>query len=381
MKVVERELLPTRRIMYCKNILINDFRNIEEQKIEFCDGVNIISGENAQGKTNLLEAIYYVSVGKSFRATQNSEIIRFGAERATVKLSYDDGIREQNIKMTIFKDKKRQAEKNGVKIVRLSDIVGAFRTVLFCPEHLSLVKEGPALRRNYLDIAISRSRPMYLHALQKYNHILKQRNQLIKNAQSDRETFDATIEFWSSQLAHEAAVIAKFRAEFIEKVDKHVKACFEEMSGARELPEIKYLGSSKGSGEDYADIALTERKYLALLCDNLEREIYAGSTLYGAHKDDMAVMLNSKAARLFASQGQQRSLCIALKLAEGEICNEEFGDYPVFLFDDVLSELDSRRRDYLINRISSKQVIMTSCEKNEILNAKKITVENGRYFL
>jgi len=367
--------------MYCKKIKVTDFRNIIDETIEFSDGVNVISGRNAEGKTNLLEAIYYISVGKSFRATQNSEIIRFGAQNAKVSLDYDDGIRTQNISMTIFKDKKRKAEKNGVNISKLSDIVGAFRTVLFCPEHLSLVKDGPALRRNYLDIAISRSRPMYLHALQKHNYILKQRNLLIKNALSDRETFDAAIDLWSMQLAHEAAIIAKFRAEFIEKVDEHIKLSFRDMSEGHEIPEVKYLSSSKQIGDELMDIATSEAKYLTLLNENHEREIYMGSTLYGAHKDDMAISLNSRSARLYASQGQQRSLCIALKLAEGEICREEFGDHPVFLFDDVLSELDEKRRDYLINRISGKQVILTCCDKNDVKNARQITVSGGTYKL
>ncbi len=366
--------------MYCKKISIKDFRNISEEIIEFSRGVNVISGENAEGKTNLLEAIYYVSVGKSFRATHNAEIIRFGESQAGLNLSFDDGIREQNIKMTIFSQKRRKAEKNGVKIDKLSDIVGAFRTVLFCPEHLSIVKEGPALRRNYLDIAISSSHPMYLHALQKHNYLLKQRNALIKNAEKDKETFDATIDLWSEQLAHEAAVIAKYRTEFIKKVDAHVKECFFDMSEARETPEVKYICSAKVSDEECRDVKLTEEKYLELLTKNVEREIYAGSTLYGAHKDDMAIDLNGKAARLYASQGQQRSLAIALKLAEGEICREEYGDYPVFLFDDVLSELDARRRDYLINRIEGKQVILTCCDKNEIRSAKKITVKSGKYY-
>ena len=365
--------------MYCKKVKVNDFRNIFEEEIEFSDGVNVISGENAQGKTNLLEAIYYISVGKSFRATQNAEIIRFGCNRSVVDLSFDDGIREQNIKMTIFKEKRRQAEKNGVKIDKLSDIVGCFRTVLFCPEHLSLVKEGPALRRNYLDIAISRIRPMYLYSLQKYNYILKQRNQLIKSANADRATFDATVDLWSAQLAREAAIIAKFRAEFIEKVDVHVKNCFEEMCLGKELPEISYIGSSKLEAGEYFDIKRSEEKYLSLLTENHDREIYAGSTLYGAHKDDMNVLLNGKPARFFASQGQQRSISIALKLAEGEICFSEFSDHPVFLFDDVLSELDAKRKDYLINRIKNKQVIMTSCDKNEIREAKRITVADGKY--
>lgn len=365
--------------MYCKKINVVDFRNITEQEIEFDEGVNVISGENAQGKTNLLEAIYYVSVGKSFRAAQNSEIIRFGAESAKIDLSFFDSIRDQNIKMSIFKDKKRQVHKNGVKIDKLSDIVGCFRTVLFCPEHLSLIKEGPSLRRNYLDIAISRQRPMYLHSLQRYNYILKQRNQLIKNAVADRKTFDMTVDLWSEQLAREAAVIAKFRYEFILDVDKHVKNCFFDMCEGRELPEVKYIGSSKQEGEEYSDVLSTEKKYFELLSQNHEREIYAGATLWGAHKDDMSVFLNSKPARVFASQGQQRSLSIALKLAEGEICFSEFGDYPVFLFDDVLSELDSRRRDYLINRIKSKQVILTSCDKNEIREARRINVSDGKY--
>jgi len=365
--------------MYCKRIRVRDFRNIECEEIEFSEGVNVVSGENAQGKTNLLEAIYYVSVGKSFRATQNSEIIRFGTKRAVVELDFDDGIREQTIKMTVFKEKKRQAEKNGVKIEKLSDIVGCFRTVLFCPEHLSLVKDGPALRRNYLDIAISRARPMYLHALQKHNYILKQRNLLIKNALNDRKTFDTTVDLWSEQLAHEAAIITKFRAEFIKKVDFHVKECFAEMSGERENPSISYKSSSKLYEEELFDLEKLEKQFTKLLRENHDREIYAGATLYGAHKDDMEVLLNSQEARFFASQGQQRSLAIALKLAEGEICYSEFSDYPVFLFDDVLSELDAKRRDYLINRIKGKQVIMTTCDKNEIREAKKITVTGGKY--
>ena len=366
--------------MYCKKISIKNFRNIKDEKIEFSRGVNVISGENAEGKTNLLEAIYYVSVGKSFRATQNAEIIRFGEAQAGLNLFYDDGIREQNINMTIYKEKRRKAEKNGVKIDKLSDIVGAFRTVLFCPEHLSLVKEGPSLRRNYLDIAISASRPMYLHALQRHNYLLKQRNALIKNAEKDRETFDMTVDLWSEQLAHEAAVIAKFRAEFIKKADEHVRLCFLDMSEKKEETEIRYVSSSKQSPEECLDVKNTEKKYIELLTKNKEREIYAGSTLYGAHKDDMAIDLNGKAARIYASQGQQRSLSIALKLAEGEICREEYGDYPVFLFDDVLSELDARRRDYLINRISGKQVIMTCCDKNDIVNAKMIAVKGGKYY-
>ncbi len=155
---------------------------------------------------------------------------------------------------------------------------------------------------------------------------------------------------------------------------------FLDMTQEREIPETRYVSSSKREPEECQDVKATEEKYIELLTKNIEREIYAGSTLYGAHKDDMAIDLNGKAARLFASQGQQRSLSIALKLAEGEIIREEYGDYPVFLFDDVLSELDAKRRDYLINRIDGKQVIMTCCDKNEINNARLIRVQKGKYY-
>ena len=366
--------------MRCVRIKVRDLRNIESAEVEFCDGVNILAGENAQGKTNLLEAIFYASVGRSFRSASTAQMIRFGAENAEISLDFKDAKRQQNIKVRIFKDKHRQVEKNGVRIERLSDILGSFRAVLFCPEHLSLIKDGPALRRNYLDIAISRIYPLYIKTLQRYNYILKQRNALIKNAYADREAFDTTVELWSDQLAHEAAVISKYRAEFIKRVDRCVCQCLSEMTGSRENTEISYISSSHIEGDACSDVSAVEARYAELLSASHDREIAAGATLWGIHKDDIDIKINGKAARIFASQGQQRSLALALKIAEGDICFEEFGDYPVLLLDDVLSELDATRRDYLISKIVSKQVIMTSCEELIDNDAKKIRVQNGRYF-
>lgn len=364
--------------MYCNKIRVNNFRNIVDAEIEFDKGVNVLVGENAQGKTNLLEAIFYASVGKSFRAGHSSEIIRFGEDMAEISVDFSDSLRNQNINMRIFKDKRRRVEINHVKIDKLSEIVGSFRAVLFCPEHLSLIKEGPSLRRNYMDIAISRLYPMYIKSLQKYNYVLKQRNALIKNAYNDRESFDSTIELWSMQLAHEAAIISKYRAEFIKRVDKCVKKCFFDMTGEREKIDICYQGSVH-SDEDYSNVEKTRDKYEKALTSSYEKEIAAGATLYGIHKDDIDIKLNGKQARLFCSQGQQRSLALAMKIAEGEICFEEFGDYPVLLFDDVFSELDGSRRNYLLNEIRSKQVIMTSCEDISSESIKKIIVEDGKY--
>ena len=370
--------------MYCKKVKLNNFRNISECSIDFCDGINVLAGENAQGKTNLLEAIFFASVGRSFRASSSNEMILFGRKNAVVSIDYMSEKKERgdNITIQLFSDKKKIVEKNHLRVERLSDIVGSFRSVLFCPEHLSLIKDGPLERRNYLDIAISRISPKYIRSLQRYAYFLKQRNALIKSALKNRAVFDATIDLWSEQLATEAAEISLLRLQFIKRVNTIVSSCFEEMTGKKESVDIIYRGSAGLSGDEYLDKELVKQKYLTLLSSSHDREIMIGSTLWGIHKDDIEIKLNSKNARSFASQGQQRSLALALKLAEGEICKEEFGDYPVFLFDDVLSELDETRRDYMLSFATGKQVIITTCEMgilDKIRADKKILVENGTY--
>ena len=341
-----------------------------------------MAGENAQGKTNLLEAIFYPSVGRSFRGAHTPEMIRFGEQNARITLDFRDAKRDQSITVRIQKDKQRHIDKNGMKVEKLSDIVGAFRAVLFCPEHLSLIKDGPSERRSYMDMAICRLYPMYIHSLQNYNYILKQRNALIKSAFINKEAFDSTIEFWSAQLAHEAAVISDMRLRFVRRVSGHIADCFSEMMGEREIPKLVYDGSSSAPEEEYLDREKTEQRYFSLLMSSHDREISAGATLWGIHKDDLDIRLNGKSARNFGSQGQQRSLALAMKLAEGEITKEEFGDYPVFLFDDVLSELDASRREYLIHKIKGKQVILTGCDPNLLsdrTDVNRIIVKDGSY--
>ena len=372
--------------MLCKKVELQNFRNAECEVIEFDNGINVLHGENAQGKTNLLEAIYFISLGKSFRTTHETEIIRFGEEFASISLDYESEGREQNVTMR-FSDNARQKKNvthNGVKITKLSELVGSFRAVLFSPDHLQMIKDGPALRRNYLDVAISQIRPMYLHSLQKYNKILKNRNTLLKNAEEDRATFDATIDFWSAQLAHEAALIAKARAEYVAKSGEIIADFYSRMCQSGEIdehPEFIYAGAAKKDGELYFDVAATEKNFLRLLTDFHEREIAAGSTLYGIHRDDIIINLNGKNTRLYSSQGQQRSLALAMKLAEGEICKMDCGEYPVFLFDDVFSELDSGRRKNLLREIANRQVIITFCENDMDLAVpfKRIEVAKGKY--
>ncbi len=370
--------------MYCTRTDLENFRNIKKADIEFSPGFNVLVGENAQGKTNLLEAIFYASVGRSFRAKSINEMIMFGEKRAQISLEYvlDSKQRPDKLEFTFLGDKKKTVQKNNLKIEKMSDIVGSFRAVLFCPEHLALIKDGPSERRSYLDIAISRISPKYIHSLQRYSYFLKQRNALIKDAWRDRSVFDATVELWSEKLAQEAAVISKMRLEFTDRISMLVDSYFCDMMNEKERTEMIYRGSAGIERDMYFDIELTKKRYTELLMSSHDKEISAGATLFGIHKDDVDIKLNGKNARNFASQGQQRSLALAMKLAEGEICKQEFGDYPVFLFDDVLSELDETRREYMILQASDKQVIISTCEQDfveKIKSDKRISVENGSY--
>ena len=355
--------------MQAKKITLCNFRNIKSAEISFHPEINVLCGDNAQGKTNLLEALYFASIGKSFRGQHIGELISFGEKQAFVSLDYKSGEREQSISL----------QKNRVKIGRMSEIVGSFRTVLFCPEHLSLIKDGPAERRQFLDIAISAADPLYLAALQRYHRVLKQRNALIKAAEKDRTMFDATVEIWSRQLSHEAAFIARSRDRYVKKAIEVVKRCFADMTGSREIPDLLYMGVGGKEYGDYEDLKKTEELLFQKLSLHHERELGAGATLWGTHKDDIEVTLNEKSARSFCSQGQQRSLALALKIAEGELCALDCGEYPVLLFDDVLSELDRGRREYLLGHIKGKQVIMTTCEKEGFTADHLILVKNGTY--
>lgn len=371
--------------MVCKSIRIENFRNIGEAEVHFSPGVNVLYGDNAQGKTNLLEAVYFTALGKSFRPAKEAELIRFGAEGCRILNTFSDSLRTQTLSYRLSGGRgRRLVEQNGVRVTRMSDMVGAFRVVLFCPEHLSLIQGGPELRRGYLNVALSQLRPVYLRALQRYNQILKERNSLLRRAPEDMATFRATEPMWSAQLAHEAALIAAMRDVYISRVNRLVAACFSDMTEDGEVPELTYVNSLGLTGEALADRADVEARYLSLLSTRHDREIGAGATLWGIHKDDIAVTLNGRPARQFASQGQQRSLALAMKLAEGEISAQESGgDRPVFLFDDVLSELDSRRRAYLMGELEGRQVIMTTCDPSASGIAadrvRTIRVTEGRY--
>lgn len=355
--------------MICKKIQYKDFRNIENAEVEFCDGVNIFYGNNAEGKTNALEGIYMFANGKSFRSSNDRDLISFSKDLSFVKMYFEDSVREHEMEMKLVRGNRKLCFRNGVNIKKLSDFVGYFRAVLFCPEHLSVIKDGPSERRSFLDSAICQLKPIYLSSLQKYNNILNQRNTLIKNYEEDKESFNRTIELWSAYLAREAALIAKERYEYVKILDGHVKSFFADMTNGSEISLLEY------------NKALTEEEYFQKLTQNYEKEIQAGTTLYGIHKDDVDIYLNGKEARSFCSQGQQRCLALAMKLGEGEISKQVTGEYPVFLFDDIFSELDSKRKEYVTRGIKKCQVIITSCESSglEGFAGNVIEVKKGSY--
>ena len=371
--------------MIVKKVNYRNFRNISEAEIDFSPGVNVLIGNNAEGKTNALEGIYLMASGKSFRTPKERDMVKFGENFFEASLIMTDSEREQELYFKAYSaehSKRRECKKNGVPLSKISELIGVFRAVLFCPEHLSIVKSGPAERRSFLDIAICQLRPVYLKSLQRFNKILTQRNALLKQI-CDGNADEGLLEIYSDQLARESALIYKIRYEYIEKLAEYVKIFFSELSKSsgdslNEIPELVYKNSLKIT--DPLTESEAYQNYLRLLTSNTAREIAAGVTLYGSHKDDIEIYLDSKEARQFASQGQQRSLALALKLGEGEISKEYSGEYPVFLFDDVLSELDPRRQQFLLSKLGQRQVIMTACTPPPVnADVRFIGVESGGY--
>lgn len=372
--------------MVCKRIIAQNFRNIKNADVTLSPRTNVFVGENAQGKTNIIEAIYYTALCRSFRPGSDRDLIMFGCESAKIENIYADELRDITMSVTLFSDRRqKRIEQNGLRISKTSDMVGAFKVVLFCPEHLSIVKEGPSVRRGFLDVAISQIKPMYVRSLQRYQTILKERNSLLKQyadtKAEHRDTKDLSADIWSEQLAAEAAKITVYRASYIEQLKGYVSDILSDMTGKRENAELIYTPSCKLSGDSLFDTGAVEREYRRLYFEHQDREIYAQATLWGTHKDDIEIKLNGNSAKIFCSQGQQRSLSLAMKLAEGEMIKKCCGgEYPVFLLDDVLSELDTGRKTYLLSSLADKQVIMTTCERVDIDGANIIYVKDGSYF-
>jgi recF protein len=355
--------------MRIDSVEYSDFRNIASARVELSGGVNIFIGANGAGKTSALEGMHLFAHGRSFRARRDSELVRFGSVSASLSMRFSDSKRqnEAEYKLDLVK-KKRYCRLNGVDITRLSEFIGALRAVLFCPQDLRLVSDGPALRRQFVDSALSQLYPAYVSLLQRYNDILAQRNALLRAAserRGDRKVNLDTLAIWSEQLAQASAKVAARREAYVSRLDIVMRELLSDMTLGTERVALHY------------EKAQTEEEYLHMLTSCVEREVRVGTTIYGAHRDDIAITLCGRDARAFSSQGQQRSIALAMKLAEGMLSREETGEYPVFLLDDIFSELDDSRKQYLAQGLSGRQVVITSCDRIKTDGAKVFSVSNG----
>lgn len=331
--------------MTVTELRLTDFRNYSCAQLQFDPGANLIIGQNAQGKTNLLEAVFLCAVTRSFRGAKESELVRFGAPKYRVELQAQKNDRLIALAVEGAAGAKR-IWYNEVPQKKQADLLGKLLAVLFSPDHLNLVKDGPAERRRFLDLTLCQFYPAYFTALARYNRLLQQKAALLKSEQPDRGMLDVLNE----QLATFGSLIQQYRADHCRKLSEKAQRIHLGLSGGSEELALAYQPSPQGQ-------SLLERLRAAA-----ERELAAGLCLYGPHRDDFEVSIGGVPARVYASQGQQRSAVLSMKIAECELFYDLFGEQPVLLLDDVLSELDEKRRDYILNHIEGKQVLMTCCD-------------------
>lgn len=362
--------------MKIKSFRAEDFRNITACEIEFSEGVNLLYGKNAQGKTAAIEGIYLFSRGRSHRTADDRELVRFGTEGFRISIDYESADGDESLEYAMY-GRERRRLKNGYRLKGAAEMVGSFKSVLFYPDNLNLVKGGPEERRAFLNVAVAQCFPVYLAEYQRYKSALENRNSILKAASKGQYFDNDELIAWSEEMAKYAAYVHVKRREYLEMLSPFVRDIGLELSEGRE--EISL--SLDSDIEDAVDASVAEAEYKRIFTANLDRERIVGTSLYGPQRDDVKIEISGSLARSFASQGQQRSIVLAIKLAEGEVIKKLFGEYPVFLFDDVLSELDKGRRKYVIEGMRDRQVIITSCEGEDIIDGadRIIEVSGGKY--
>ena len=363
--------------MNLNNLKLRNFRNYEELDLSFDPGVNLIVGNNAQGKTNLLEAIGYVGSGKSFRAQKTSEMVRFGADFADIEADVCAQERCQSLRFVLFNGSRpRQIWRNGVKKKTTADIAGVLPTVLFCPEDLMVLKTGAAQRRRLGDHALCALRPNYDAALTEYNRILDQKSRILKDHFEYPHLLDVLPEY-NTRLCQVGALLISYRARFYESLGKAAAKYHDQFSGGAEEFVLQYRTVSTVK-DPFAPVSRLTQDLLDHLDRHYRAEIESGQCLTGPHKDDFDVSLSGINLKSYGSQGQTRTAAISLKLAQRELMGREWGEEPVLLLDDVLSELDQGRQDFVLNQIVSGQVFITCCEPGRFTKlGKTIEIQKG----
>ena len=367
--------------MILKKLELSDFRNIEKLEMYPGEKVNIICGENAQGKTNLMEALWLFTGAKSFRQTKDSEFIRFGKEKALLKADFYAEKRDQNAEI-VFSPSKGM-KKNGIDIKSSAEYAGTCGGVVFSPSHMNLFRDGPKERRKLIDTSLCQLYPKYISVLSDYNKVLLQRNTVLKDAKYHSGLIDM-LDIYDEQLARLGGSIIRTRIGYCESLNKKAAEIYKGMSGGREIFCSEYKTTVIGEDE-HAENGLSTADWAQKFYDALKNtrsyDFEHGSTSVGPHRDDLEVTLDGMSVKAFGSQGQQRSCILSLKLGEAKMLGESMGEPPLILLDDVMSELDALRRDYILNSIGESQIFLTCCDKelfSGLSEGKVFTMEKGK---
>lgn len=353
--------------MYIESVTLKNFRNYEDKTIDFKDGLNIVIGKNASGKTNLLESVYCSGIGKSPRTNKAREMIRWGSDSAYIKVILKKQYSRHIVEYFIDSADKKIIKIDSIPLVKQSEILGMLNIVFFSPDEMKLIKESPQERRRFADISLSQQNKKYLFSLSKYNNILAQRNKLLKESR-DIKALPEMLYGWDVQLAEYGAYIVAKRYEFVEKIQVFAKKIHFEITDSKEDLELEYE-----SNVERDELDKMKESFFQKLRANLEKDMNLLYTSFGSHRDDIAIKINGIDVRKYGSQGQQRTVALSLKLAEIYLFESEVGEKPVLLLDDVLSELDASRRQKLMELSSGLQTIITctdfdmDLERNTVL--------------
>jgi len=365
--------------MIVRSICLDFFRNYIHAEAKFSPEINVIYGENAQGKTNLLEAVAYLSAANSHRARYDRELIQFGVDNAFIKAEVFSRDRDFTLELNLNRNARRQIFSNGVRLKTAGELSGIVQTVLFCPEDLYLIREGAVVRRRFLDDSICQLRPRYAAALAEYKKLYEHKTRILKDWEENPSLLD-TLDDFNLRMAQTGAILIHYRAHFIRKLIETAPPIHQDFSGGREKLDLFYE-----TVKTVVDPLASPKDILPQLLEHQEShrraELESRQCLSGPHKDDLVVDINGMSAKQYSSQGQTRTAVLSLKLGCREIFHQDSGEYPVLLLDDVLSELDAKRQEFVLRRITGGQVFITCCEEDRLAGLERgqvFRIHNGK---